>query len=55
MAMRKKTGIGVPKGGGDVMAVNNRGKNSATAAGRGTHAGVPQAASTEFAEQGDKP
>jgi hypothetical protein len=55
MTLAKTTGNRIPQGGGDVMAVDNRGKHSATAAGRGTHAGIHPAAPNEFAEQGDKP
>ena len=45
MAARKKTAKRIPKAGGDVITVDNRGDNSAIAAGRGARAAVTQSSS----------
>jgi hypothetical protein len=45
MAARTKTGKKIPKAGGDVITVDNRGDNSAIAAGRDAKAVVSQTAS----------
>jgi hypothetical protein len=44
MASRKKTRKAVPRQSGDVITINNRGNNSAIAAGRGAKAVISQAA-----------
>jgi hypothetical protein len=44
MAPRKKTRKAISQAAGDVMTISRRGKNSASAAGRGAKAVIPQAA-----------